>query len=267
MRILVNGATGRMGRELLALAAADAKINVAGAVCRPDHAEIGRDAYESAGLLGQQPTPLLGHCDESPACDVVIDFSGPGGFQRALDTALQRGVPLVSGTTGLDDEALQQIESAGEQIAVLWAPNMSLGMNLLYDLAERAARALGGDADVEIVEAHHRFKQDAPSGSALELGRRIATARGAELEQVASFSRQGRTGGRRDEEIGFSSVRAGDIVGEHTVIMALLGERIELVHRAGQRDVFAQGALKLARWLMGQPAGCYAVSDMLNTDS
>lgn len=193
----------------------------------------------------------------------VIDFTSPAGLLAAVEQAKEYSKPLVSGTTGLGDRHQHALREAAKSIPVLWSANMSIGVNLLYQLAEQAARSLGVQADCDIFEAHHQYKKDAPSGTALELGRRIAGARRQNFADVARLSRTGEQCARQPGEIGFSAVRAGDITGEHMALFALPGERLELVHRATDRRIFARGAMHAAQWLVGQPPGLYRFGDTL----
>lgn len=223
-------------------------------------ARSGRMGQALEAVCRERQMPLS---DDLEQADAVIDFSSPAGLLDIAAQAAAANKPLVSGTTGLQDEHHLALRQAGERIPVLWSANMSIGVNLLYRLAGQAAIALGENADCDIAEAHHRFKKDAPSGTALELGRRIAAARGQDFDQVARLSRQGGDCPRRAGEIGFSAVRAGDITGEHTALFALDGERLELTHRATDRQIFARGALHAAAWLISQPQGLYSFGDTL----
>jgi 4-hydroxy-tetrahydrodipicolinate reductase len=260
----VNGAAGRMGRRLIALIAEADDLKLAAAVEQQESASLGQDAGELAGIgkLGlsvsrEMPTDL----------DVVVDFSSPQGTLSALRFCSRYRKPIVIGTTGLGDDERAHVGSAAKHIPCLLSPNMSVAMNLLFRLAEEVAGALGADYDAEIVETHHRFKKDAPSGTALKLAESIAAARGLALGEVAVFGRQGKPGERSREEIGIHAVRAGDVVGEHTIIFSSLGERLELVHRAHTRDCFAQGALAAARFLVNRPPGLYSMADVLEARS
>ncbi len=212
-------------------------------------------------LAAQQQLVVHGSLAEAA---VVIDFSSPQGLLDIIQQAQAAQIPLVSGTTGLTDTHRDHLDAASKTIPVLWSANMSIGVNLLYRLAEQASRLIGNLADCEILEAHHRHKKDAPSGTALELGRRIATAQGNDFNAVARLSRSGMNCEREPGEIGFSTVRAGNITGEHTALFALAGERLELTHRADDRRIFAGGALRVAQWLACQPVGLYSFQDMLN---
>jgi 4-hydroxy-tetrahydrodipicolinate reductase len=234
----ISGANGRMGRAIQALLRDDARFELAAKVARSDD-------WRTA-----------------PKLDVVIDFSTPRGFDAALAHCESHGVALVSGTTGIDVAQRKRFDAAAEGIPVLYAANFSLGVAVLARLLREAAGALP-DWDVEIVEAHHARKVDAPSGTALALGRAVAEARGRNFDAVAVFGRHGHTGPRQPGTVGFASLRAGDIVGEHTVFIAGHDERIELTHRAYDNAVFARGALHAAAWLAGKPAGAYSLDDVL----
>ena len=256
----VNGAAGRMGRRLIGLIVEAEDLGLACAVEHAGSPALGLDAGEQAGVGSLGVAVAQEH---DLALDVLIDFSSPEGTLAALSFCLLHKKPIVIGTTGFSDEQRGQIGSASHQIPCLLSPNMSVGMNLLFRLVAEVVRVLGPDYDVEIVETHHRFKKDAPSGTALRLAEGIAQARGQDLSEVAVFGRQGRPGERRAEQIGIHAVRGGDVVGEHSVIFTNLGERVELVHRAHTRDCFARGALTAARFLVGQGAGLYTMADVL----
>jgi len=263
IRVAINGAAGRMGRRLVALASAEDGMQVVAALEQAGHPDLGRDAGELAGC-GHIGVTLSS--EWRAAADVLIDFSTPGGTMLCLAQAVERGVAVVIGTTGLDEQQKQQITEAGKKVGVLLAPNMSVGVNLLFRLVGEVAAALGEDYDIEIGEAHHRFKKDAPSGTALRLAENICAATGREIAEDLVHGRQGLVGERRKKEIGMHAVRAGDIVGEHTVIFSTLGERLELTHRAHTRDTFARGALRAARFLAGREAGMYGMGDVLSTE-
>jgi 4-hydroxy-tetrahydrodipicolinate reductase len=251
-----------MGRALLEAAGAIDHVVVAAALVRPG------SPLEGAPVPGRGPngTPLdyTAALDSEAAISVLLDFSHAEAFDAAVALAMGHRLALVSGTTGLDEHQQSLLDQAARHIPVLWAPNFSLGVALLEHLAEIASAKLGAGFDAEIVEAHHRRKRDAPSGTALALGRAVARGRGAVLEHVAAFTRHGETGVRPDSEIGFAVVRGGDIVGEHTVIFAGKGERLELTHRATNRDVFAAGALRAACWIAGKPPGRYWLADIFD---
>jgi 4-hydroxy-tetrahydrodipicolinate reductase len=263
LRIGVTGCGGRMGRMLIREVAATPGCRLAGAVERPGHDEVGQDAGELAGMgrlgivVGDDPVALFA------ACDAVIDFTTPAASAINAGLAAQARAIHVVGTTGLNEDQEEELYVAARHTPVVWAPNMSLGVNLLMVLAEQVGRALGPDFDVEICELHHRGKVDAPSGTALALGRAVAEGRGVELDRVAVRGRDGVTGARPEGAIGFAVMRGGDVVGDHTVIFAGEGERIELTHRAGSRQIYAKGAVKAALWARGRPPGLYSMRDVL----
>ena len=248
IQVVVFGAAGRMGKAVLRIADESADFEVAAAVVREG----------SPGPTGLPSIRCATGADADARADVVIDFSGAGGFDSALDLALARKVALVSGSTGLSDSQHSAIAEAARTIPVLWASNFSIGVAVLTHLAAEAARLLP-DWDCEIIEAHHRLKMDAPSGTALSLGQRINASRG----RVNNAPCSDRSGKRDPGSIGYSVSRSGDIIGEHEVRLAGPGERLELIHRAGDRDLFARGALASARWIVGKPAGLYEISDVL----
>ena len=262
IRIAIHGAAGRMGGRLVALAAADPQVAVVAALDRAGHPRLGEDAGVIAGQ-GPIGVPLAGRLDVE--ADAVIDFSLPDAIDALVDACRQKRLPLVCATTGLDDRQTAKLHTAAEQIPLLWAPNMSLAVNLTMKLSEIAAGALKDkDADVEILERHHRFKEDAPSGTALKFGRVIGEAMG---QTTHRHGRQGRPGRRPHEEIGYHAIRVGDNPGEHTIVFAMLGEMIELTVRATNRDCYALGALAAAKFLVGKPPGMYAISDVLGLQS
>jgi len=261
--IVVMGAAGRMGSQIIALLREQKELSLAAAIEYKSHSAIGRDAGETAGgeKLGVTITPDLPRALKTGR--VVIDFTTPEVTAETAAMAAKAGVPLVIGTTGLTGSQQRAVQAAAKKIAVLHSPNMSIGVNLLFRLSAQAAKALGPSYDIEIVEAHHRMKKDAPSGTALHLARLLADATGRKLEQAAVYSRHGKEAARQQGQIGIQSVRGGDIVGDHTVIFAGSGERLELTHRAASRDNFARGALLAAKWVVDQPAGLYSMQDML----
>jgi len=259
----VTGAAGRMGRAIINALAANPAIELSGALERQDSTFIGRDAGElaGAGRAGVEITAVLETAVEQ--ADVIIDFSVPEAAIRGLEAAVERGKGMVLGTTGFSQSQREEIKELSKKANVVMAPNMSVGVNLLFKLVHDAARLVGDDYDIEIVEAHHRYKKDAPSGTALRLAELAASALGRDLDKVAVYERKGIVGERRSEEIGIQCVRAGDIVGDHTVIFAGPGERIELVHRASSRDTFAIGAVRAAVWVADKPNGLYDMQDVL----
>lgn len=259
--IAVHGASGRMGKAILRLAfERPPAMRVVAALVKGDSPLIKKFLR---GDFGDAAGDLAYSASFAPAAqtDVIVDFSTSQAFDDALGAAVAQRIAFVSGTTGLSDQQQAAMKGAAETIPILWSANFSIGVAVLTQLVQAAARSLSG-WDCEIVEAHHRQKKDAPSGTALALGCAIADARCAELDKVAAFDRA--TNAPRDPSaIGFASVRAGDIVGEHTVLFAGDGERIELVHRATHRDVFARGALQAAVWIAARPTGMYSLSDTL----
>ncbi len=262
IKIAIPGATGRMGKTLIqAIAAADDML-LAAALARPDSPAIGKDAGEVAGVerLG---VPVTASLEGSPDFDLLIDFTLPEASRQWLDFCRHHHKPIVIGTTGLGRADISAIQSAATEIPVVFAPNMSVGVNLVLKLLETAARVLGDEVDVEIIEAHHRHKVDAPSGTALRMGEVVARQLGRDLKQCAIYGREGNTGERDRRTIGFATIRAGDIVGEHTVLFAGEGERLEITHKASSRMTFAKGAVRAARWLMAQNPGLYDMQDVL----
>ena len=263
MRLIVAGAGGRMGRTLIqAIAATDGAI-LAGAVDAPGSAAIGRDAGELAGLgvngikITADPAPLLA------AADGLVDFTIPAASVIHAELVARAGKVHILGTTGLSGENERLIAEAAKRAVIVKSGNMSLGVNLLAALARRVAATLDEDFDIEIVEMHHNKKIDAPSGTALMLGRAAAEGRGVDLSDRSIRGRDGETGARRKGDIGFASLRGGTVVGDHSVIFAGAAERIELVHKAEDRMIFARGALKAALWARGQKPGLYSMMDVL----
>ena len=262
MRVVIIGAAGRMGLALVRAARELTDMRIAGAVTSEDSAQLGRDIGELAGI-GSIGVPLV--CDLSASlaeCDVALDFSRAAATAQNLAACTAAGKPLLIGTSGLPAAVQPELERAARHIALLVAPNTSVGITLLLELVQQCASVLPMDFDVEISEAHHRHKLDAPSGTALALGLAIAGARDQKFEEVGVSAR--RSGApRREGEIGFAVVRAGDLVGEHRVLFAGAGEQLELTHRATDRAVFARNALKAARWLVGRSPGHYSMRDIL----
>lgn len=264
MRIGIAGAAGRMGRMLLAEVMATPGARLAGGSERPGHRELGQDLGVLAGTGSAVGLPLA---DDAQAlfagADVVIDFSLPAAVAEHARLATATGTALVVGVTGLGEEPLAALAQAARHVAVVRAANMSVGVNLLLGLTRRLAETLGAEWDIEIVEMHHRHKVDAPSGTALALGEAAAAGRGVTLAEVAVRQRDGHTGARPVGAIGFATLRGGDVVGEHTVLFAAEGERIELSHRATSRAIFAKGAVRAALWTAGRPPGLYGMADVL----
>ncbi len=262
VRVVIVGATGRMGCTLVSCSRQLQGIVIAGAVDRADHPSIGHDVGELAGV-GPIGVRVVGDLAGALAgADVVVDFSDPSSTARNLDACAQAGVALLVGTTGLPDDIETHAQNAARRVPVLIASNTSLGVTLLAALVREAARLLPDDFDIEIVEAHHRHKKDSPSGTALALGRAAAEGRGVSLQDAAVLGRAG-VAPRKIGDIGFAVVRGGDIVGEHDVIFAGTAEKLTFSHQATDRAVFARGALLAARWLAGRPAGRYQMSDFI----
>ncbi len=264
VRVALFGATGRMGRSLIRAIHDSTEFELVGALASSESPALGQDAGEVAGLSRRFGTRIT--ADRAVAlarAEVVLDFTLPAAALATVASCRERGAALLMGTTGLPPEAHAALEAAGTRIAVLKAANTSLGINLLARLVEQAAASLPSEYDIEILEAHHRYKVDAPSGTALRLGEAAAAGRGSELRDLASDHRSHRAGPRREGSIGFAVVRGGDIVGEHTVLYAGPGERLELTHRAHDRMTFAYGALRAADWLRGRAPGQYTMADVL----
>ncbi|MEQ6886570.1 4-hydroxy-tetrahydrodipicolinate reductase [Salicola sp. Rm-C-2C1-2] len=263
-RIAVTGAAGRMGKTLVESVTLTEGVSLGAATVHPESSLIGSDAGEVAGV-GRNGVMLSGGLEKVVEdFDLVIDFTFPELTLQHLDVCREAGKAAVIGTTGMAEAEKQQLEAKSEGLNVVLAPNMSVGVNLLLQILQTAARVMGDEADVEVIEAHHRHKKDAPSGTALRLGEVVADTLGRDLQQCAVYGREGFTGERPREAIGFETVRAGDIVGEHTVMFAGLGERIEISHKASSRMTFAQGAVRAAQWLVQQPAGLYDMQDVLD---
>ncbi len=261
-RTVVFGATGRMGRSLVQALLANPRFELCGAIGSAGGARLGTDAAGDGSPSGVLVTSDVDAAlRTAPA--VAIDFSVPEAVAAHALACAAAGVPLLVGATGLDGACRAVLTQAAARIAVLVAPNTSVGVNVLAKLVELATRSLGEGYDVDILEAHHRAKRDAPSGTALSLGEAVAAARTRSLQSVAVFERHGAAAARAPGSVGFAVVRGGDIVGEHTVIFAGDGERIEIAHRATDRQIFARGALRGAEWLIGRPAGLYGMSDVL----
>ncbi|GAB6068812.1 4-hydroxy-tetrahydrodipicolinate reductase [Methylothermus subterraneus] len=261
IRIAIAGAGGRMGRTLIQALTQTEDMRLTAAIARPDSASLGQDAGVLAGV-GELGVPVQASL-EGADFDVLIDFSQPQACQTLVAHCRNHGQRLVIGTTGLSDLDRAAIEAAAREIPIVLSPNMSVGVNLALKLLQTAAKVLGDEVDVEIIEAHHRHKRDAPSGTALRMGEVVAQALGRDLKTWAQYGRYGNTGERDRRTIGFASLRAGDIVGEHTVLFAGEGERLEITHKASSRMTFAKGALRAARWLTGQGPGLYDMQDVL----
>lgn len=262
-KIGIVGAAGRMGQALIRACLETDGVVLAAAIGRRDSPVIGKDAGEVAGLL-KMGMPIVDDLEKVVAdVDVVIDFTRPESTLHHLELCRLHGKRLVIGTTGFSADQKAQIENAAASIPVVLAPNMSVGVNLCLKLLEMAARVMGEYTDIEIVEAHHRHKVDAPSGTALRMGEVVAKTLGRDLKDCAVYGREGISGERDRKTIGFATIRAGDIVGEHTVMFADQGERVEITHKASSRMTFAKGAVRAASWLMARERGLFDMQDVL----
>jgi len=264
IKLVVIGAAGRMGKRILSLAAESGQFDIVAAVERPGHPDIGRN-LGLATDSGPVDVLLTDTC-RAISADVAIDFSLPQALAQTVDFCLENGISLVCGTTGLSDQHRDKLKTASAKIPVVYATNMSVGMNTLFSLVGKAAAMLGPDYDIEIVEQHHRFKKDAPSGSALTLAESICQATGRDFPESLVHGRSGKDALRQKGSIGMHAVRAGDITGVHSVIFGTLGETITLNHTANSRDTFVRGALRAARWLVGKKPALYSMADVLGID-
>jgi 4-hydroxy-tetrahydrodipicolinate reductase len=261
VKVAIAGASGRMGRMLIEAALGDREIEIAVALERADSVELGRDCGD---FLGRRTGVAIGaDLSQLAAAQVLIDFTRPEGTRAHLDACRRHGVQMVIGTTGFDEAGKAAIAAAAKTIGIVFAPNMSVGVNATCRLLEVAASILAAGYDIEVIEAHHRHKVDAPSGTALKMGEVIAAAQGKALKELAVYAREGVTGERAAGSIGFSAVRGGDIVGDHTVLFAGTGERIEITHRAGSRMPYALGSMRAARFIAGKPQGLFDMQDVL----
>ena len=262
-RIAVMGAAGRMGRTLIEAVQQAPGAGLTAAIDRPDSTLVGADAGELAGL-GRVGVVVSDHLEKViDEFDVLIDFTHPSVTLKNLEVCLKAGKAMVIGTTGFTVEEMQRLAEVAREIPIVFAANFSVGVNLCLKLLDTAARVLGDEVDIEVIEAHHRHKVDAPSGTALRMGEVVANALGRDLQKVAVYGREGQTGARARETIGFATVRAGDIVGDHTVLFAAEGERVEITHKASSRMTFAKGAVRAALWLEGRTAALYDMQDVL----
>lgn len=265
-RIAVLGAAGRMGRAVIAAADRLPAMRLGAAVEHPESEYLGQDAAELCGLSAAG-VPIVGALEQViEDFDVLIDFTRPDPSIRAMELCLAKGRGMVIGTTGYSPEQENRLRAAAERMPICKAANFSIGVNLCLNLLEQAASALGDDFDIEIVEAHHRHKVDAPSGTALAMGEAVAAGVGRDLQKHAVFERYGDTGARPEKAIGFSTVRGGDVVGDHTVMFLGDGERVEISHRASSRLNFANGAVRAAAWLGKKAPGWYSMRQVLATD-
>ncbi len=261
IRAIVVGAAGRMGGRIIHTIRETPGIKLTGALERSDHPSLGSDIGEVHGL-GKLGVALEREFKKEVG-DVIINFSSPQASMESLEFARKAGAAIVIGTTGLSQDQLGMMKVVSKEIRCVFSPNMSVGMNVMFRLAEEVAEVLGPDYDIEILEAHHRLKKDSPSGTAVRLGELISKALGRDFARVGVYGRKGLIGQRTKEEIGMQVIRAGDIVGEHTLLFGGIGERLEIVHRAHSRDNFARGAVRAALWVVDQPNGLYDMQDVL----
>jgi 4-hydroxy-tetrahydrodipicolinate reductase len=264
IKVIVAGAAGRMGSRLIALIKESSALALAGASEGKGHPALGLDAGETAGVgkMGVLITDdLPGLLDRA---EVVIDFSAPEATLGHLRAVAERRRAMVIGTTGFNAAQSDELKSLTRQVPCVFSPNMSVGVNLIYKVISEMAKTLGDEYDIEVIEAHHRLKKDAPSGTALKIAEVLARAVNRDLNQVGVYARKGLVGERKKQEIGIQTIRAGDIVGDHTILFGGMGERIEVTHRASSRDTFARGALRAASWVVRQPPGLYDMMDVLS---
>ncbi|MBN1975494.1 MAG: 4-hydroxy-tetrahydrodipicolinate reductase [Sedimentisphaerales bacterium] len=260
-KVIIVGAAGRMGKRFISLAAETGEFDIIGAVEMPGHPDLGKDAGLNAasGRLGVMITDAF----QPVHADVAVDFSSPDAIAKTVDFCVKSGISLVSGTTGLSVEQKEKLKKASKTIPILYATNMSVGMNVLFALAGKAASMLGEDYDIEIIEQHHRFKKDAPSGSALTIAENICTETGRDFPDCLIHGRAGKDALRKKGEIGMHAIRAGDITGIHSVIFSCLGESFTFNHTAHSRDTLIRGALRAAKWLVSQKPALYSMADAL----
>jgi 4-hydroxy-tetrahydrodipicolinate reductase len=263
IKVVVAGAAGRMGCRLVSLVRDSTALALTGALEGKGHHAVGEDAGETAGSgrLGIAITEDLPALLERG--EVVIDFSSPEATLQHFRIVAQHRRAMVVGTTGFSPDESEELKTLARHVPCVFSPNMSVGVNLIYKVISEMAKTLGDDYDIEVIEAHHRLKKDAPSGTALKIAEVLACATNRDLNQVGVYTRKGMIGERAKGEIGIQTIRAGDIVGDHTVIFGGMGERIEVTHRASSRDTFARGALRAARWVVRQPPGLYDMMDVL----
>ncbi|MBW1977561.1 MAG: 4-hydroxy-tetrahydrodipicolinate reductase [Deltaproteobacteria bacterium] len=262
-KVIVAGAAGRMGGRIINAIIRSRDFELTGAFERPDHQSVGQDAGEVAGS-GRLGMKISGSVrDVIDSGEVLIDFTTPEATLQNMKEAASHGLAMVIGTTGISADLLREVQDIAKTIRCVMSPNMSVGVNVMFKIAGDMAKLLGNDYDMEILEVHHRLKKDAPSGTAMRLAQILASSTNRNLEEVAVYQRKGIIGERTDKEIGIQTWRAGDITGEHTIMFGGIGERLELIHRAHNRDNFARGALKAAAWIIDQPPGLYDMQDVL----
>jgi len=263
IRAIVAGAAGRMGGRIIHMIRQSTAVELAAAFERPDHASVGSDVGQVAGL-GNLGIKVAGSLKEVMGLgEVLIDFTAPEATVENLKVASAAKLAVVIGTTGISGNTLDQAKALASRTRCVMSPNMSVGVNLMFKIAGEMAKVLGKDYDMEILEVHHRFKKDAPSGTAVRLAQILAAAGDRDLDEVGVYHRKGMIGERTSEEIGIQALRAGDITGEHTILFGGMGERLELIHRAHNRDNFARGAVRAAAWVVHQPTGLYDMLDVL----
>lgn len=262
-KIAIMGANGRMGRVLVEALADTQQTSLVAAFVRSSSTLLGSDAGELAGLGKNGVTLSCDLAAQMNNIDIIIDFTLPQALETTLELCVKYHKPIVIGTTGLSADQKQLLKDAAQEIPIVFAANYSVGVNLLLSLARQTARVMGETADIEIIETHHRYKKDAPSGTAMAIGEVIADELQRDLKQCAVYGREGETAERDHKTIGFATVRAGDVVGEHTVLFADLGERLEISHKASSRLTFAKGSVKAAQWLKNKPPGLYDMQDVL----
>ncbi len=263
IRVIINGACGRMGRLIIQGVSQQADMELAGAIEYPEHPQIGSDAGVVAGI-GDIGVPITGELnDVLQNADVVIEFSKPEATIEHLRQVVNADKAMIIATTGYDPDELATVKELASQIRCVMAPNMSLGVNVMIQALELIAKALGDDYDIEVIEAHHNHKADAPSGTALRLAETVAEALDRDLDEVGVYGRHGIVGARPKKQIGIHAVRGGDIAGDHTVLFATEGEQLRVVHRAHSPEAFAKGALRAARWVVEAPKGLHDISEVL----
>ena len=261
IKAIVIGAVGRVGNRVIHVINETRSIGLYRAIERPDHPSIGKDIGDVIGL-GKMNIQLEGNLRKDGG-DVIINFTNPEASIESLEFAKEMGSAIVIGTTGLSPGQIERVQHLSRSVRCVFSPNLSVGMNVMFKIVQEIAQVLGPEYDIEIFEAHHRLKKDSPSGTAVKLGELIAKAIGRDFGKVGVYGRKGMVGERTKEEIGMQVVRAGDIVGDHTVLFGGIGERLEVVHRAQSRDNFARGAVRAALWVINQPNGLYDMQDVL----
>lgn len=263
INVAMTGASGRVGREIIRTIFESEGVRLTGAVEAPGHACVGAPAFRQAGVDAEGPRIEDSFDRVEESFDVIIDFSDPSVLERILEAAVKSRSALVIGSTGHGKDNLERIHAVSAEVPCVHAPNMSVGVNILFHLVREASRVMGEEFDIEVVETHHRLKKDAPSGTALKIAEIAASSRGLDPAAVSRFGRKGLTGPRPEKEIGIHSVRGGDEVGEHVVLFDTVGERISIAHRSRSRATFARGAIMAARWVTGKPPGLYGMEDVL----